>query len=181
MLGPRRGETLLDVGCGTGYFTRRFARDAGVTASGLDPNGEWLAYARGRAAGNMNFVEGKAEALPFPDRGFDLAVSVTALCFAADEKKAVAEMLRVTRRRFAIGLLNRNSLLFGEKAGRGAYAGAHWHTADEARALFAGAKGIELRSAVFLPRGGLFARAAERFIPSAALGGALLAVAGSIA
>ena len=41
------GETLLDVGCGTGWFTRRFAADGAIT-TGLDPNPQWLAYARTR-------------------------------------------------------------------------------------------------------------------------------------
>ena len=106
-LSPRPGDSLLDVGCGTGYFTRRFARDAGVAATGLDPNGEWLAYAREHAAAGETYVHGFAEALPFADRSFDCTLSVTALCFVAEQRKALAEILRVTRRRFAIGLLNR--------------------------------------------------------------------------
>ena len=182
MLAPRAGETLLDVGCGTGYFTRRFARDAGVAATGLDPNGEWLAYAREHAVAGGIYVPGVAEALPFPDRSFDLTLSVTALCFVPDEKKALAEMLRVTRRRFAIGLLNRNSALYGRKAGRGAYAGAHWHTAEEVHALFAGLPvwGLELKSAVFLPDGGSLARILEPLVPNRRLRGAMLAVAGIV-
>jgi ubiquinone/menaquinone biosynthesis C-methylase UbiE len=36
------GESLLDVGCGTGYFTRRFAAKSGLHVVGLDPNASWL-------------------------------------------------------------------------------------------------------------------------------------------
>jgi len=43
LLAPQRGETLLDVGCGTGYFTRRCAREAGLQATGVDPDPQWLA------------------------------------------------------------------------------------------------------------------------------------------
>jgi SAM-dependent methyltransferase len=182
MLAPRRGESLLDVGCGTGYFTRRFARDAGVAATGLDPDRSWLDYARAHAAAGERYLAGVAEALPFADRSFDLSVSVTALCFVAAQREAVREMLRVTRRRFAIGLLNRGSLLYRAKAGIGAYRGAHWHTPQEVRALFAGlpVRRLELRSAVFLPHGGVFARAAEGLLPQRWLRGALLAVAGDV-
>ncbi len=38
-------------------------------------------------------------------------MSIAALCFIADERKAVAEAVRVTRRNFAIGWLNRRSLV----------------------------------------------------------------------
>ncbi len=182
MLAPRPGETLLDIGCGTGYFTRRFASDAGLLAIGLDPDGEWLACARERSGGRPNFIKGRAEALPFPERGFDLTLSVTALCFVPDERRAIAEMLRVTRRRFAIGLLNRASLLYRRKAGHGAYAGAHWHTPAEARALFSGfdVRNLEIGSAVFLPGGGGPARLLERILPNRLPCGALLAIAGSV-
>jgi hypothetical protein len=107
-------------------------------------------------------------------------VSVAALCFVREERRAVVELLRVTRRRFAIGLLNRRSLLYGEKAERGAYRGARWHTPDEARALFLGlgVRALRLRSAVFLPGGGRLARLAEPLLPARWLRGALLVAAG---
>jgi SAM-dependent methyltransferase len=183
MLRPQAGESLLDVGCGTGYFTRRFARECRVAATGLDPNESWLDYARGQAAAGETYLVGIAEALPFPDRNFDLTLSVAALCFVPQEREALKEMLRVTRRRFAIGLLNRDSLLYGQKAGRGAYRGAHWHTPQELRALFEGLEvsALELRSAVFLPAGSGVARVAEPLLPARWLRGALLAVAGEVA
>lgn len=183
ILAPQPGESLLDIGCGTGYFTRRFARDAGVAATGLDPNEDWLAFAREHAAASESYVHGAAESLPFPDRRFDLTVSVTALCFVSEPRRAVQEMLRVTRRRFALGLLNRSSLLHGQKAGVGSYRGAHWHTPDEVRALFDGlpVRNLELRSAVFLPDAGTFARLLEAMTPAGWLRGALLAVSGIVA
>jgi SAM-dependent methyltransferase len=182
MLAPRPGESLLDVGCGTGYFTRRFARDAGVAATGLDPDEAWLRYARQHAVAGERYLGGMAEALPFRDKSFDLAVSVTALCFVSRQRRALEEMLRVTRRRFVLGLLNRASVLYRRKAGTGAYLGAHWHTPRELRDLLGGVpvQAPELRSAVFLPGGGALARAAERLVPGRCLHGAMLAVAASV-
>jgi SAM-dependent methyltransferase len=181
LLAPRPGETLLDAGCGTGWFSRRFAAE-GLRVTGLDPKPDWLVFARDRTAQGIDWVEGDARRLPFPDARFDLTVSIAALCFIEDERGALAEILRVTRRRFAVGWLNRASLLYRQKAGRGTYRGAVWHTAAELRALFAGlpVKNLVIRSAVFLPGGGPIARLAERLAPTALPWGALLVAAGDI-
>ena len=104
--------------------------------------------------------------MPFPDRSFDIVVSVTALCFMEDERAALTEMLRVARRRIALGLLNRQSLLYRDKGrvgGSGNYRGAHWHSYANIRELFDGlpVSNLKLHSAVFLPSGGELARRAE--------------------
>jgi SAM-dependent methyltransferase len=166
LLRAGRGESVLDVGCGTGYFTRRFAGEAGLRVVGLDPDPAWLEFARAHGVGTETYCLGRAEALPFADRSFDYAISVTALCFIADQRSALREMLRVTRKRFAVGLLNRRSLLYlqkGRRGGTGAYRGAHWHTGAEIRTLLGGlpAANLALRTAVMLPGGGLLARCVE--------------------
>ena len=38
LLKPRPGESLSDVGCGTGYLTRCFARDQAAAVAGVDPD-----------------------------------------------------------------------------------------------------------------------------------------------
>lgn len=179
LLGARPGETLLDVGCGTGYFSRRFAREAGLKVSGVDIDAGMLAVARGKAPG-IGFALGDAERLPFPDASFDHVVAVTSLCFVRNERQAIREMARVARHGVALGLLNRHSLLWLRKRGTRSYAGARWHSRSEARALLtnAGCGNVSLRSAVFLPDGGVAARMLERCLPSRLpLGGFLAAAA----
>lgn len=183
MLQPAAGRSLLDIGCGTGHFTRRFARDARLATVGLDPNEAWLAYARAHAAGDESYVAGRAESLPFPDRSFDYTVSVTALCFVGDIEQALRELVRVTRRRFAVGVLNRHSWLYvrkGRGGGTGGYRGAQWHTAAQMRALFAAlpVADLALATAVLLPRAGPWARAVEARWPRSIPLGGFLAVAG---
>lgn len=185
MLGPLPGESLVDIGCGTGYFTRRFAADGSLRVTGIDPDTAWLAYARNHAGPAERYVAASALSLPFAVRSFDLALSVTALCFVADQRQALREMLRVARRRFALGLLHRGSLLYwqkGRQGGTGAYRGAHWHTADELRALFAGlpVSRLSIRSAVVLPGGGPLARVAEKLLPRGMPWGSFICVAGEI-
>jgi hypothetical protein len=82
----------------------------------------------------------------------------------------------VTKRSFAIGWLNRKSLLYSQKVGRGAYCGATWHTACEVRHFFAGLPGwnLSLMSAVFLPDGGPLARVLEVLLPHRLPWGALM-------
>lgn len=182
LLDPAPGETLLDVGCGAGYFTRRFAAQ-GVAATGLDPDPGMLAFARSRATAGETYLRGDARSLPFSEGSFDLCVSVTALCFVREELAAMAEMLRVTRRRFALGLLNRRSLLYlqkGRHGGKGAYRGAHWHSAGELRKLLArlSIRDPVMRYAVFLPGGGPASRLIECAAPKFLPWGAFIAVTG---
>ena len=165
-LAARPGERVLDVGCGTGYFTRRLAAECALDVVGVDPNRAWLGFARAHAAGGEHYCAGRAEALPFPDAGFERTVSVTALCFVDDARRALAEIVRVTRTRVVLGLLHRRSLLYvnkGRGGGTGAYRGAHWHTRREVRELFTGLPitGLTLATAVLLSGGGRAARAAE--------------------
>jgi SAM-dependent methyltransferase len=181
-LAPQAGDSLLDVGCGTGWFTRRAAAD-GLVVTGLDPNPDWLDYARARGGPESNWVEGDARDLPFADASFDHVLSIAALCFVDDERQAVAEAVRVARRRFAIGWLNRSSLLYWQKGrggGSGAYRGARWHSASEVRALFTGlpVRDLTLRSAIYLPSGSRRAVWLEQRIPAVLPWGGLLLAAG---
>lgn len=186
LLTPHSGETVLDVGCGTGHFTRRFSDNAAVEWTvGADVDYAAARFASGR--GKAAYLAADGRSLPFADRSFDLVISVTALCFMSDARRALMEMLRVARRRIAIGLLNRDSLLWfakGRDGGRGAYRGAHWHTRRELERLFAGqpARNLALRTAIMLPRGGRLARWAEPHLERAApCCGAFLAAAADVA
>ena len=185
MLGARPGETLLDVGCGTGYFTRRFAADGDHRVTGLDIDLSWIEYATSHTAGIAAYVCGTAIEMPFRSSAFDLAVSVAALCFVADERRGIREILRVTKRRFAIGLLHRRSLLYlqkGRSGGKGAYRGAHWHTESEIRELFSGlpVANLQVRAAVALPGGGTFAQSIEPLLSPWWPFASFIAVAGDV-
>lgn len=176
-LRPEPGASVLDVGCGTGYFTRRLAR-AGLRATGIDADATAIRYAKSHAAAGERYLVGDARALPFPDRHFDFGVAITSFCFIADPVRALIELARVTRRRFALGLLNRHSLLYRQKSGQGTYRGAYWHTPQGARHLFeqCGMPRVMIRSAIFLPDGGGFAQRVEAIMPSRVPLGAFLLV-----
>jgi ubiquinone/menaquinone biosynthesis C-methylase UbiE len=173
------GASVLDVGCGTGYFTRALAR-SGFAVTGLDPDASMIRYARGHTGLHERYLTGDARCLPFADACFDAAVAITSFCFIADPLRALSELARVARRRIVLGLLNRHSLLYRQKAGQGAYRGAHWHSANEVHHLFAqcGLPQATLRYAIFAPQGDAVARRLEFIMPGwLPLGGFLLAVA----
>ncbi|MHB9092549.1 MAG: class I SAM-dependent methyltransferase, partial [Chloroflexota bacterium] len=96
--------SLLDVGCGTGHFTRWFA-GRGLRAVGLDPSPAMLAVANERAGG-PSFTLGSAESLPFAAGAFDLVAFVTSLEFLADPAAALREARRVARQGIVLGVLN---------------------------------------------------------------------------
>lgn len=70
---------------GTGYFTHQFAWADKLAVTGLDRNLDWLAFAERHVIGTESYLHGSALALPFADNSFDRVVSITALCFVADQ------------------------------------------------------------------------------------------------
>lgn len=94
----RPGMHAIDVACGTGVLAVEAAKAVSPDGSvvGLDLNPAMLSVARGKPA-QVDWRQGPAEALPFPDGHFDAAMSQFGLMFFADKPKALAEMWRVLR------------------------------------------------------------------------------------
>lgn len=102
------GSRLLDVGCGAGQIAIPAAR-AGVRVTGVDVATNSLGQARARAAAeglSVQFDEGDAEALPYPDAAFDTVVSVVGAMFAPRPERVAAELVRVTRSSGRIIMIN---------------------------------------------------------------------------
>lgn len=181
-LALRPGETVLDAGCGTGYFSRRFAQD-GHFVVGVDLDPAATAYARSSQTPPLSCAVADMTALPFADRRFDCVIAVTALCFVEDEAKAVREIVRVARRRFALGLLNRDSLLYcAKRRDAGSYAGARWHSRALVAALLRDlpVRQVGVATAILMPAGGPLARVLESLAPAGSSWGSFIAVTGSV-
>ena len=110
LLLPRPGESILDVGCGTGVFTLNILA-AGPRVTGLDISMPMLKRAGHKSEGYpFKGVAGDMSFLPFADECFDKVVSMTALEFIAEGRAAVAELFRVTKRSGIIVVTTLNSL-----------------------------------------------------------------------
>jgi ubiquinone/menaquinone biosynthesis C-methylase UbiE len=104
----RANERVLDVAAGNGNATlaaaRRFAK---VISTDYVP--ALLEKGRARAAAeglNVEFQVADAEALPFEDGSFDVALSTFGVMFAPDHQRAAGELLRVVRDGGRIGMAN---------------------------------------------------------------------------
>ena len=93
------GTRALDVACGTGN-TAIPAAKRGAKVTGVDIASNLLVQARERAQQDgvaVEFREGDAEQLDFPDASFDVVLSVFGAMFAPRPERVAAEFLRVCR------------------------------------------------------------------------------------
>jgi arsenite methyltransferase len=97
------GERVLDLGCGAGTDSLVAAQMVGFEGhvTGIDMTSEMLAKARAAAAEmdatNVEFMEGEAERLPFPDGSFDVVISNGVIDLIPDKDAAFGGVYRVLR------------------------------------------------------------------------------------
>jgi SAM-dependent methyltransferase len=97
--GVAPGESVLDLGCGTGALARALAaRAAPRRILGIDIAPAYIDHARRHANDpRLSFAEGDALALDLADGSVDRALSLLALNFIPGPERALGEMRRVTR------------------------------------------------------------------------------------
>ncbi|MBD9413042.1 bifunctional demethylmenaquinone methyltransferase/2-methoxy-6-polyprenyl-1,4-benzoquinol methylase UbiE [Pseudomonas sp. PDM16] len=102
--GVRPGNRVLDIAGGTGDLTRKFSSLVGPTGEVVlaDINDSMLKVGRDRlldkgVAGNVQFVQADAEALPFPDNHFDVVTIAFGLRNVTRKENALHSMLRVLK------------------------------------------------------------------------------------
>ena len=101
-------RSILEVGCGTGHFTRWFG-EQGLQVVGLDLSRPMLEEAK--RLKSPACLRGDALMLPFPVGTFDLVALITTLEFLPDPIRALAEAIRIARQGLILGVLNGQSHL----------------------------------------------------------------------
>lgn len=99
-------ESILDVGCGEGILTERWARRFALgRVVGLDLEDAGLqAEWSGRVRPNLEFVAGQAAALPFFRDEFALVAAIESLEHVPEPRRALEEMARVARSHLLISV-----------------------------------------------------------------------------
>ncbi len=108
LLGFGSANSVLEVGCGTGHFTR-WLGETGWQAVGLDLSASMLDQAR--ELDGVPLVQGDARRLPFTDQAFDVTAIITTLEFLESPTVALAEAARVGGHGLVLGVLNRCSIM----------------------------------------------------------------------
>jgi len=110
LLKPGPGEFILDAGCGTGVFTLDMI-SCGARVVGLDLSLSMIQKARQKGASSqLRIISADILRLPFLENSFDKTVSITALEFIPDGRKAIKELFRVTRKGGTLVVATLNSL-----------------------------------------------------------------------
>jgi SAM-dependent methyltransferase len=115
-------DSLLDIGCGEGVLTQRWAqrlgdrRVVGIDLEDPKLRAEW----ERRPASNLEFRAMPAETLPFSSDEFDVATAIEVLEHLPDPEHALSEMARCARRHLIVSV-PREPLWRGLNLARGAY------------------------------------------------------------
>lgn len=85
---------VLEVGCGTGNYICAIQKQTNCECSGLDPSAAMLDKARAQSE-DVTFLQGKAEALPFPSPDFDFVFSMNVIHHVEEVSSYFEEAFRI--------------------------------------------------------------------------------------
>jgi ubiquinone/menaquinone biosynthesis C-methylase UbiE len=172
---PKSGQSVLDIGCGTGH-NLAFFKELELKAAGIDASKPMLDIASKKLNTDAELHWGHAEELPFNNDSFDIVTLITVLEFVSDPIKVLKEAGRVTRAQIYLGILNKISLLGINRRIKGkfrdsTYNQAKFYSIWEIEAVVRAAIGkvpLDWRTTLFFPLSWhKYTRWLDRLLPSA--------------
>lgn len=90
-------ESLLDVGCGTGFLMELLTKQRPARYCGVDLSDEMIRVAKGKQIEGVEFAVSSADKLPYPDETFDIVTCSQSFHHYPYPEKAMQEAKRVLR------------------------------------------------------------------------------------
>ena len=151
-----QGMKLLEVGCGTGHWSRFFS-DCGFEVTGVDVSERMIKTAQGKNIANASFQIADGHSLPFKDNSFDVTAAITTLEFAGNTELVLREMARCTRKpsgQLIIGVLNALARLNRnrQQTPESLYAKVRLFSPDQLKKLLSKYGKTQLFTVGFIPR-----------------------------
>lgn len=162
-----KGKKLLEVGCGTGHWSRFFS-EQGFDVTGVDISERMINIARGKNIPNSSFQIADGHRLPFKNGVFDVTAAITTLEFIRDTEGVLREMVRCTRKpggQLLIGVLNELARLNRNRKQRpeSPYAKAQLFSPGQLKQLLEPFGRLAMVTAGFVPNQKLFLPLAPLF------------------
>jgi ubiquinone/menaquinone biosynthesis C-methylase UbiE len=95
-LSLKKGERLLDAGCGSGVLLSKLVNEFNIIGAGIDFSEKEIGIAKSQFP-NIPFEVGSVESIPFPDHSFDKVLCYGVLLYVKEWKLALQELLRVCK------------------------------------------------------------------------------------
>lgn len=154
--GQTGGNKLLEVGCGTGHWSRFFSA-GGFEVTGIDISERMIEIAKSKDIARSSFHVADGHSMGFADNSFDIAAAITTLEFAADPEAMIAEMARCVRKpggKLLVGVLNALSGYNQERQNKtgSPYASAMLFSPGQLRELLEPLGRVQMMIAGFVPR-----------------------------
>jgi ubiquinone/menaquinone biosynthesis C-methylase UbiE len=102
------GKRLLEVGCGTGHWSKFFSTK-GYEITGIDTSERMITIAKNKNIARSSFHVMDGHSMSFADNSFDIAAAITTLEFVTAPDTMIAEMARCVRKpggKLLFGVLN---------------------------------------------------------------------------
>jgi ubiquinone/menaquinone biosynthesis C-methylase UbiE len=150
------GKRLLEVGCGTGHWSKFFSMK-GYEIIGIDISERMVTIAKNKNIARSSFHAMDGNSMSFADDSFDIAAAITTLEFATNPEQMIAEMARCVRKsggELLFGVLNALSKYNRKRKNKvgSPYSSANLFSPEKLKGLLEPLGQVQMTIAGFVPQ-----------------------------